>query len=242
MRFGVRSMQKYSDPLGSRVDILSGGTLVYVLKIRFNYCYLIVNREARQAIVVDPAWDAALMEKILRHEGVGLSGVVVTHSHFDHMHLANTFSREHDCPVFMSQEEADFYRVSFNHLLHLRHGMSTCVAGMTVQPFLTPGHTRGGICLYVNGCLFSGDTLFAEGCGVCVGAGADPHMMYHSLRMLRATLPGATRVYSGHSYGVAPGASMVDLCQHNIYLNIDSVEQFVQFRMRSGQRSLFDFR
>jgi hydroxyacylglutathione hydrolase len=235
-------MQKHRDPFGSRADILAGGTLVYVLKIRFNYCYLIVNRQARQAIAVDPAWDGALIEEVLRSEGVRLSCVAVTHSHFDHIHLADAFSRKYDCPVFMSQEEADFYRVSFNHLQHLRHGKSVHVAGMTVQPLLTPGHTWGGTCLYVNGCLFSGDTLFAEGCGMCVGAGADPRMMYHSLRMLRTTMPEATRVYPGHSYGVAPGASMAELCQYNIYLNIEGVEQFVRFRMRIGQSGLFDFR
>jgi len=62
----------------------------------------------------------------------------------------------------------------------------------------TPGHTSDSVCFYLpEGALFTGDTLFAAGCGRVSGASCE--LMFQSLARL-AALPPDTRVYPGHDY------------------------------------------
>jgi hydroxyacylglutathione hydrolase len=71
---------------------------------------------------------------------------------------------------------------------------------LTLQVFDTPGHTRGHICYYGHGALFSGDTLFTGGCGRLFEGSAE--QMYLSLEKLRA-LPDDTLLYCAHEYTLA---------------------------------------
>ena len=63
----------------------------------------------------------------------------------------------------------------------------------------TPGHTPGGVCLYAEGCLFSGDTLFAGSCGRMDLPGGSMAELQKSLAAIAALpLPDETRVLPGH--------------------------------------------
>ncbi len=74
---------------------------------------------------------------------------------------------------------------------------SSSSAALRARIIHNPGHTLGAITYVVEGCAFTGDTLFAAGCGrVFEGTMA---MMFASLGKL-AALPADTRVYFGHEY------------------------------------------
>jgi len=60
-----------------------------------------------------------------------------------------------------------------------------------------PAHTRGALTFVIDGNAFTGDTLFAMGCGRLFEG--DPEMMWSSLSKLMR-LPDATRIYCGHEY------------------------------------------
>jgi hydroxyacylglutathione hydrolase len=79
--------------------------------------------------------------------------------------------------------------------------------------------------------LFSGDVLFAEGCGLCPDV-ESAHRMFESLEFLKSALTPRTRVYPGHSYGKYPGRPFAELLQDNIYLQIPDKHQFAAFRLR----------
>ena len=66
-----------------------------------------------------------------------------------------------------------------------------------MQVLEVPGHTRGAITFVIEGNAFTGDTLFAMGCGRLFEG--DPPTMWASLSKLMA-LPDATRIYCGHEY------------------------------------------
>ena len=70
-------------------------------------------------------------------------------------------------------------------------------AGRKVQVLEVPAHTRGAITFVIEGNAFTGDTLFAMGCGRLFEG--DPEMMWTSLSKL-ARLADDTRVYCGHEY------------------------------------------
>ena len=162
--------------------------------------------------------------------------ILLTHSHFDHVNLADALSKKYDSPVLMSRIEIDFYRFNCNNLLAIEDSTPFSFGHSRVLPILTPGHTKGSLSYLIGENLFSGDTLFCEGCGICQGLGADPDAMFESISFLKHQLPLETRIYPGHSYHEAPGKPFSYLMKNNIYLQLDSREHFVRFRMRHNQK------
>jgi hydroxyacylglutathione hydrolase len=79
----------------------------------------------------------------------------------------------------------------------LSEGDRVTLGAAEVSVLEIPGHTLGAIAFVVEGCLFSGDTLFLAGCGRVFEGTME--MMQASLAKLRA-LPDTTRVYCGHEY------------------------------------------
>ena len=107
------------------------------------------------------------------------------------------------------------------------------IGQMIIEPIFTPGHTPGSMCYLIGENLFTGDVLFAEGCGMCPDLEA-AHAMYDSLEQLKRLGP-QTRVFPGHSYGQPPGRTMAQLRRENLYLQFSDKDSFTAFRLRSGQ-------
>ena len=84
-----------------------------------------------------------------------------------------------------------------------------------------PGHTRGAITFVIDGNAFTGDTLFAMGCGRLFEG--DPPMMWASLSKLM-TLPDATKIYCGHEYTESNGRFALTLEPGNARLQARMVE------------------
>ena len=75
----------------------------------------------------------------------------------------------------------------------------------SLQVMHTPGHTKGGICLYGGGCLFSGDTLFAGSVGRTDLPGGDYREMLESVRSKLKSVVDDTKVYPGHGPATSMG-------------------------------------
>ena len=74
------------------------------------------------------------------------------------------------------------------------------MGSIDIQVIHTPGHSPGGVCFYLPqaGCLFCGDTLFAEGVGRTDLPGGDFDQLKQSVVERLFTLPPETRVLPGH--------------------------------------------
>jgi hydroxyacylglutathione hydrolase len=198
-----------------------------------NYSYLVMDPRSRQAVIVDPAWQMEKVDQTLIDMKARLSGVLVTHAHPDHIHLAKPIAEKYDCPIWMSEEEIAASGFYARQLV----GIDTnpwAVGQMLIEPIFTPGHTPGCICYLIGDNLFTGDVLFAEGCGICLDTEA-AHAMFASLQDLKARLKPQTCVYPGHSYGNPPGQILSQLLKDNIYLQFSDKDSFAAFRLRSGQ-------
>ena len=222
--------------MGVRVHHLKVSNLFFK-----NYSYLIVDSASQTAVIVDPAWQKKIIDQKLRQHNATLAAVLLTHSHFDHGNLAPQLVDEHNCVVMMSKIEIDYYGYRSRNLQAIEDFTSFSLGGTQILPILTPGHTKGSLCYLIEENLFTGDTLFSEGCGMCWGKGADPYAMYDSIQYLKGALKMSTRIYPGHSYGEKPGQTFGKLMKNNIYLLIKDREFFVKFRMRDNQTGLFRF-
>lgn len=207
-----------------------------------NYSYLVVDNINNQAVIVDPAWNMAKIDQTLDDTGAVLSGILLTHSHPDHTDLAKPLAAKYHCPIWMSNQEIKASGFYDPQLI----GIDTTpwsVGQIQIQPIFTPGHTSGGMCYLIGDNLFTGDTLFAEGCGLCPDMMA-AHEMFESLEYLKRILKPETRIFPGHSYGKQPGQKFSQIVRDNIYLQFKNKNDFTAYRLRKGQNKLsfFDFR
>ena len=219
---------------------------VYPLKVTRhffkNYCYLVMHSETKEAVLIDPAWEMDKIEQQLKTHDAKLKAILLTHHHIDHVNLAESFAQKYHVPVRMSKVEIEEYGFSCSNLVPIVHSEPLEFGQLSLWPFFTPGHTKGAICYFIEQNLFTGDTLFIEGCGICAGKGACPSQMFDSLSYLKKTLPQTTHIYPGHSFGKEPGQSFKDLFENNIYLHFTDRKHFIAFRMRPNQKGLFSFR
>ena len=166
--------------------------------LRDNYAYLVVDRDARQAAVVDPS-EAAPIETALDELGLELVQIWCTHHHTDHVGGNEALARTRPGLVVLgSRYDADAARIP-GQTRGLADGDEVLFGARAFRAMATPGHTLGALAFVGEGLAFTGDTLFCGGCGR-VFEGTMP-MMRSSLARL-AALAAGTRIYPGHEYTV----------------------------------------
>lgn len=164
-----------------------------------NYGVLVHNRQTGATLLID-APDEAAIRAALRETGWRVSHILITHHHWDHTQAVAAIKSDFGCrvvgPVAESDKIADLDET-------IDDGDRRDFGGIDVEAIATPGHTLGQISYYLPqaGAAFTGDTLFALGCGrVFEGT---PSMMWATMEKLMARLPDATRIYCGHEYTLA---------------------------------------
>lgn len=162
-----------------------------------NYAYLLAADGSSDAVVVDPS-EAAPVVEALDREGLRLVAILNTHHHFDHVGGNEELSKRYGgLPIYA--HVSDRGRVP-GQTHDVEEGRDFKVAGITFAALHVPGHTTGAVTYVAEGAAFTGDTLFAGGCGRLFEG--TPAMMNTSLNEKLAKLPAETRVYCGHEYTV----------------------------------------
>ena len=162
-----------------------------------NYFWLLQpDAEKPDAYVVDPGDAPPVLEALDRHQ-LQLSGILITHHHWDHTDGIDELLARFPVPVYGPHSER-IPRVTHP----LREGEQLGLPGLVFDIIALPGHTLDHIAYFQQPedappRLFCGDTLFAAGCGRLFEG--SPAQMHDSLSRL-AALPGQTRVYCTHEY------------------------------------------
>ena len=176
-----------------------------------NFIYLYRYNQS-DSLAVDPS-DGSLVLRILQEHRLSLKTILITHHHWDHVAGTTDLKQKTGCKVI----GADRRRIPGIDTV-AEGGQILPVGGSKVRVITTPGHTCTSVCYYIepsagneNGILWTGDTLFAGGCGRLLEC--DAQSMWESLQRL-ASLPQDTLVYCGHDYtlenyefasGIEPG-------------------------------------
>jgi hydroxyacylglutathione hydrolase len=157
-----------------------------------NFAYLVI--EGDRCAVVDPG-EAPPVEAALARERVQLAAIWLTHHHHDHVGGVKDLVAAHP-GIEVVAHVSDRERVPCVTKL-VDEGDQVALDGLRAKIIHNPGHTLGAISYVIEGCVFTGDTLFGAGCGRLFEGSAE--MMHTSLAKL-AALPPETRVYFGHEY------------------------------------------
>lgn len=159
-----------------------------------NYAFLLHNN-GTTALIDAP--EAAPVLAALKERGWRLDMVLLTHHHWDHIDGLPDLLAATSPKIFGAAK--DVHRLPKLDVA-LNEGDEFTVGGLTGRVIDVSGHTVNHIAFAFEGAVFTGDSLFAFGCGR-VFEGTMP-MMHESLQKL-AALPPDTMVYSGHEYTLA---------------------------------------
>ncbi len=201
-----------------------------------NFIYLIGDRETRECVVVDPAWDVDSLLKIVAAEDMKLTGALVTHYHPDHvggqifgmdiMGLPQLMET-HPVPIYVNKHEADGLRqvtgISISDMKQMDSEERLQVGSIEISFLHTPGHTPGSQCFRVGDYLVAGDTLFLQGCGRVDLPGGNSEEMYHTLTRRLAKIQNEIILYPGHNYGEKGSAPLGEVRETNSYMQIESL-------------------
>ncbi|MEJ7799893.1 MAG: MBL fold metallo-hydrolase [Ilumatobacter sp.] len=192
-----------------------------------NFVYAIGDRQTRECVLVDPAYDPVGLVEAVEADGMTVTGVLATHYHPDHVGgsmmgydiagLSGLLGRV-SCPIHVQLEEVPWVvrttGVSETDLIGHDSADVVSVGEIDIELLHTPGHTPGSQCFLVDGKLVSGDTLFLDGCGRTDLPGSDHALMIESLKRL-AKVDDEIVLYPGHRYSIASSATMGAVKQSN---------------------------
>ncbi|MBI5739716.1 MAG: MBL fold metallo-hydrolase [Nitrospirae bacterium] len=191
-------------------------------------CYIVGDKKTKQAIVIDPGDESDRVLDEIKEHGLEVSAVVLTHAHFDHIGAAGDIKRATGAKILMhkddveayalARDQAAFWGYSVDDLPQIDRfvdeGDAIEAGGLSFKVMHTPGHSQGAICLYGEGVVFSGDTIFEGSVGRTDFPGGSIEELRKSFRRL-IDLPEDTKVFSGHGPDTTIGRERVE----NFFMN-----------------------
>lgn len=157
--------------------------------------YLLIDRDSREAALIDPRFDLTrdYMAEV-GARGAKLKFVIDTHTHADHLSGGDRFRNLTGCKVVMSsrtQSKVPNFKVE--------DGQELSVGDFKLRFMHTPGHTPDSMSIFDGRRVFTGDTLFIGGAARTDFMGGSSAQLYDSFRKLEA-LGEAIEVWPGHDY------------------------------------------
>jgi glyoxylase-like metal-dependent hydrolase (beta-lactamase superfamily II) len=164
-------------------------------------CYIVTDEKTRGCVVIDPGAEAAVLLNYLEENRLNCHFILLTHGHFDHVGGVRAIADAARCPVRINEKDLALPPFITNGKLCytdlLKEGATVQVGKLFFTVLETPGHTPGSVCLRCGNALFSGDTLFAGGCGRTDLPGGSAAELRESLKRL-AAIPENLTVLPGH--------------------------------------------
>lgn len=179
----------------------------------YTNCYICMNKDTKEGFIVDPGDDELKISVNVSRLEMIPKAILLTHGHFDHIGAVNQLKERYNIPVIVGAKEEKVLTdsrmnlssmfgepVKVNGDKFLEDGENFQVAGFDIQYILTPGHTPGSGCFYIEEeqVLFSGDTLFQASRGRTDFPGGSESDIIKSIKNKLLVLPGETEVYPGH--------------------------------------------
>jgi glyoxylase-like metal-dependent hydrolase (beta-lactamase superfamily II) len=176
--------------------------------------YLLRREGSDRALIVDPGDEAPKLLAAIEELGVTLDGILLTHTHFDHVGAVAPVAKATGAEVWVPEIEkgvlADINSFvpwpgfgpfdSWDAEHTLAGGEKLELAGFEIDVLFTPGHSPGHVTFSITDeqVVFSGDVLFQGSVGRTDLPGGDWPTLLESIRTLVETLPPETTVYPGH--------------------------------------------
>lgn len=174
-------------------------------------CFVIADENTKEALVVDPGDEPDRIIDFIDENNFKVKYIVCTHGHFDHVGAVSDIKNETGAKVVIHRDELEIYRSTREQALFwgyeldplpepdvfISDGEKLEIGNFKLEVLHTPGHSPGGICLYGEGLLITGDTVFAGSVGRTDFYGGDIEELKNSFMRLMS-FPDKTKILPGH--------------------------------------------
>lgn len=176
-------------------------------------CYLVVDEKTKKAFIVDPGGENTKLNDYVDENKIEVEYIILTHGHGDHLGGVEAYKNRYpqsktvayaEEKEMLNDSAANSSRmicgrpISIDADIYVTDGEKLKVGEMELTFIFTPGHTPGGMCIYVGNALFSGDTLFAQSVGRTDFPKSSFEALAGAIRNKLFLLPDNTEVYPGH--------------------------------------------
>lgn len=195
------------------------------------FAYLIGGDTGGEGLVIDPADDVDKIIALADEQKITIKYILNTHAHVDHVMGNEEMKRKTGAQITIHEKDAPWLtRIPSSMLsmfggrpsppadLTVKDGDLIQVGHLTLKVLHTPGHSPGGMSLYLDKAVFTGDTLFVGAVGRTDLPGGSWPLMLQSIKTKLLTLPDETIVLPGHNYGSAPTSTIKNERFHNPFL------------------------
>jgi len=185
------------------------------------FAYLAGDTITGDALVIDPADNIREIVAVAKENKLQINYIVNTHGHVDHIGGNAEMQKLTGAKIIVHEDDAIMLTSTPAMMLKMfgakqsppadilvKDTMIITVGNIELRVIHTPGHSPGGICLYTNGHVFTGDTLFVEAVGRTDLPGGSWQVMYNSIKDKLFKLPDDTKVMPGHNYGRTPTSTI----------------------------------
>jgi glyoxylase-like metal-dependent hydrolase (beta-lactamase superfamily II) len=176
-----------------------------------NNCYIIADENTKEGLVVDPGDEPDRILDLIHENKFQLKYIVCTHAHFDHVAAVPEIKEETKAKIVLHIDDLAIYRSTKDQAaawgyevdplpepeMFVSEGDVLEAGDLRFEILHTPGHSPGGICLYGEGILITGDTLFAGSVGRTDLYGGDIKELKISFKRLMS-LSDDVKVFPGH--------------------------------------------
>lgn len=196
--------------------------------------YFLTCTNTRDTLIIDPGDHAGNLLAVIREKRFVPRRILSTHGHWDALFSLAEFKGHADIPYSLHEADDAFFRDETVREktrravglppppladIPLRHGARIRFGSLRLEVIHTPGHTPGSSCFLVEGCLFTGDTLFVGEAGRTDLPGGDLDRLIGSIRDRILPLPLSTRLFPGHHHTGTPYESSLEReMAENIYI------------------------
>ena len=174
-------------------------------------CHIVYDEE-KNAIVIDPGDDFLKIKNVILENCLSVQKIVLTHGHYDHVGAVNQLKEFSGAFVYAQENEKELINrpelslsMYFDPMIptpmidfYVAEGEVISAGKNSLRVMHTPGHTEGSMCLYSDGVLFSGDTVFYKTLGRWDFPTGNLSKLTHSIVNIIFSLPEETVIYSGH--------------------------------------------
>lgn len=176
-------------------------------------CFIIASKNTKEALVIDPGDEPDRILDLINENNFKVKYIVCTHAHFDHVGAVPEIKKETSGEIVIHRDEIEIYRGSKDIAafwgyeldplpepdMFVSEGDNLEIGDLRFDILHTPGHSPGGICLYGEGILITGDTLFAGSVGRTDLCGGDIEKLKKSFKRLMS-LSDEVKILPGHGF------------------------------------------
>ena len=195
-----------------------------------NFCYLITCSQTGIQILIDASINIKKIKPFISNQ---IIGVLITHSHGDHIKYLDQYLNNYPDLIILGHEKSS--KVYKHNFKPLKNNLTLKIGELVFKSIYTPGHYFDSVCFQLEPILLTGDTMFVGRTGRVISKKSNLKDLYKSIYQKILKMPLNTRIFPGHHYGKSSSITL----KKNIEISpLLQAKNFKDFQLKMEQYEL----